>query len=165
MNKFAYNMPRTENRPLLLENPQNQCQAQKVTSVLLSLMFWGVLLYALAPAWTWLLTELGYEKIAFTWFSDFIGLEAAAHKIKMVLYWGVVLAMVPVTWAIHNWAVSLEQNANKKVVDKRPYTTEEVALWAGVTKEDLTRWRSSQRMVVHLDGNARITGVDATNLN
>lgn len=164
MNSTTYNLPRTENRPLLLENPQNQCRVQKNTSLLLSLLFWGFLLYSLAPAWTWLLTELGYEKVAFTWFFDFIGLEAASHKIKMVLYWGVILAMIPVTWAMHNWAVSLEQGAERQK-ESKTYSCGQVALWAGVKEEDLVKWRSAQRLVVHLDGEARIKEVEATNLS
>lgn len=164
MKNTNYNLPRTENRPLLLENPQNQCGVQKTTSVVISVVFWVILLYAVTPTWTWALSEMGFEKIAFTWFFDFIGLEAAAHKIKMVLYWGVLLSMVPVTWAMHNWAVSLEQGCVVK--EKRPTgCSSDVAKWAGVSVEDLSKWRNSQRLVVHLDQCAKIVDVQASNLS
>lgn len=165
MMKTTYNLPRTENRPLLLETPENQCLVQRFTSIALSVLFWGMLLYALTPTWTWVLAELGYEQIAFGWFFDFIGIEKAAHKIKIVLYWGVLLSMVPVTWAMHNWAVSLEQGPKKAKEPNKACSDDEIAVWAGVAPENLKKWRSSQRLVVHLDQSAKIVDVEASNLS
>lgn len=141
---------------MIIEQAKSTPGRLKLLYGMLTVVFWGLWLYLWMPLITFLAWLLGLD----AFITHMVNLEGYRGLKQLLAVYGMVIVFLGgslVVWAIYNL---VRFRGKDRRAERALVSTADMADYAGLYPAELKAAQSSQRLVLHHDDHARVTGIE-----
>lgn len=141
---------------MIIEQPKSTPGRLKLLYGLLTVVFWGLWLYLWMPLITFIAWLLGLD----AFITHMVNLEGYRGLKQLLAVYSMVIVILGgslVIWALYNW---MRFHGKERRTERAPVSIAEMSDYACMDPAKLKAAQSSQRLVLHHDDHARVTGIE-----